>query len=155
MHTNKTPQIIPAKCGKVHHITGHEGPGGGGVGIQPYSFLNFDARCEWVVNDTPRSLYPQERPGSYYMGGWLGPRTPLGGCEKSRPPPPPTGIRFPERPAHTESLYRLSYHGPFIRVKYKTHVGTFQKESEHSAEHTHTVRRVHFQVFTNTLEHNT
>ena len=26
---------------------------------------------------------------------------------------PPTGIRFPDRPACSESLYRLSYPGPF------------------------------------------
>jgi hypothetical protein len=30
-------------------------------------------------------------------------------CEKSRPP---TGIRFPDRPARSQSLYRLSYPGP-------------------------------------------
>ena len=27
---------------------------------------------------------------------------------------PPTGIRSPDRPARSESLYRLSYRGPFI-----------------------------------------
>ena len=28
--------------------------------------------------------------------------------------PPPTGIRSPDRPALSESLYRLSYRGPFL-----------------------------------------
>ena len=33
----------------------------------------------------------------------------------------PTGIRSPYRPARSESLYRLSYPGPFIiRVRYVT-----------------------------------
>ena len=32
------------------------------------------------------------------------------GCGKS--PPPPTGIRSPDRPARSESLYRLRYPGP-------------------------------------------
>jgi hypothetical protein len=26
--------------------------------VLPYSFLNLDARWEWVVNATPRPLYP-------------------------------------------------------------------------------------------------
>ena len=39
----------------------------------------------WVVNATPRSLYPQERPGTHCIGGWVGPRTGLFGCGKSRP----------------------------------------------------------------------
>ena len=29
----------------------------------------------------------------------------------------PTGIRSPDRPAHSESLYRLSYPGPFIIIQ--------------------------------------
>jgi len=27
-----------------------------------------------MVNATPRALYPWERPGTHYMGGWVGPR---------------------------------------------------------------------------------
>ena len=41
----------------------------------------------WVVNATPRPLYPQERPGAHCIGGWVGPRAGLDGCGKSRPPP--------------------------------------------------------------------
>ena len=40
----------------------------------------------------------------------MGPRAGLDGCGKSRPPS--TGIRSPDLPARTESLYRLSYPGP-------------------------------------------
>ena len=41
----------------------------------------------WVVNATPRRLYPRERPGTHCIGGWVGPKVGLDGCEKSRPPP--------------------------------------------------------------------
>ena len=40
----------------------------------------------WVVNATPRPLYPRERPGTHCIGGWMGPRAGLDGCGKSRPP---------------------------------------------------------------------
>jgi hypothetical protein len=42
----------------------------------------------------------------------VGPRAGLDGCEKSRP----TGIRSPDRPAGSESLYRLSYPGPLFAL---------------------------------------
>jgi hypothetical protein len=38
----------------------------------------------------------------------VGPRASLDGCGKLSP----TGIRSPDRPARSESLYRLSYPGP-------------------------------------------
>jgi len=41
----------------------------------------------WVVNATPRPLYPRERPGSHCTGGWVDLRAGLDGCVKSRPPP--------------------------------------------------------------------
>ena len=39
----------------------------------------------WVVNATPRPLYPRGRPGIHCIGGWVGPRAGLDGCGKSRP----------------------------------------------------------------------
>jgi hypothetical protein len=50
-----------------------------------YSFFNFGGRWGWVVNSTPRTLYPWERPGTHCTGGWVGPRAGLDGCGKSRP----------------------------------------------------------------------
>jgi hypothetical protein len=38
-----------------------------------------------VVNARPRSLYPRERPGTYCIGGWVGPRAGLDGYGKYRP----------------------------------------------------------------------
>jgi hypothetical protein len=61
-----------------------------------------------LVNATPRPLYPRERPGTHFIGGWVRPRASLDGCGKSRP----IGIRSPDREARSESLYRLSYPGP-------------------------------------------
>jgi hypothetical protein len=66
-----------------------------------------------VVNVTPRPLYPRERSGTQCIRGWVGPRAGLDGCRKSRPS---TWIRSPDRPARSESLYRLSYPDPYIAV---------------------------------------
>jgi hypothetical protein len=65
--------------GKTHPITGHEGP----EGEQRYRstlFFNLSARWGWVVNATPRPLYPRERPRTYCIGDWVGPRAGLD-CE--------------------------------------------------------------------------
>ena len=43
---------------------------------------------EWVVNATPRSLYPRgKRHGTHCTGGWVGLTAGLDGCGISRPPP--------------------------------------------------------------------
>ena len=34
----------------------------------------------WVVNATPRPLYPQEGHGTHSIGAWVGPRAFLEGC---------------------------------------------------------------------------
>jgi hypothetical protein len=58
----------------------------------------------------PAALPPGKRPGTHCIGGRVGPRAGLDGCEKSRP----TGIRSPDRPASSESPYRLRYQKHFI-----------------------------------------
>jgi hypothetical protein len=40
----------------------------------------------WVINTTPRSLYPRERPGIHCIGGPLGTTAGVDGCGKSHPP---------------------------------------------------------------------
>ena len=35
----------------------------------------------------PAALPPGKRPGTHFIGGWVGPRTGVDGCGKSRPPP--------------------------------------------------------------------
>ena len=95
-----------------------------GVEVWLYSFFNLGCRCGWVVDTMPRPLYPREKPGAHCVGGWVGHRTGLDGCEKFRP----TEIWSPDRLAGSESLYRLRYPDPrhdndldiFIRVKKQT-----------------------------------
>jgi hypothetical protein len=41
----------------------------------------------WIVNPVARPHYPRERAGTPCIGGWVGPRTGLDGCGKSRPLP--------------------------------------------------------------------
>jgi len=61
------------RWGKVHPKTGHEGSKEQSE-VQLYSFPNLSARWGWVVNATPRPLYPRKRPGTHCIGGWVGPR---------------------------------------------------------------------------------
>ena len=39
----------------------------------------------WVVNATPRPLYPLKRPGTHCIGGWVGPRAGMDRRGKSHP----------------------------------------------------------------------
>jgi hypothetical protein len=68
--------------GKVHPRTCHEGPKGG-VDVKLYSFFNLGFRWRWVVNAMTRPLYLRKRPGTPYIGGWMGPRAVLDGYAKS------------------------------------------------------------------------
>jgi hypothetical protein len=51
----------------------------------------------------PAALYPWERPVTHCTGGWVG------RSGQARKISPPTGIRFPDCPARSQSLYQLSY----------------------------------------------
>ena len=65
-------------------------------------------RWRWVFNTTPRPLYLQERPGTHCTGAGWGPEPVWTGAKNLAL----TGIRSPDRPACSESLYRLSYPSP-------------------------------------------
>ena len=105
----------------------------------------------WVVNATPRPLYPREIPGTPCIGGWVGPRAGLDGCGKSRPPPgsdprtvQPVASRYTDWaiPAHfyshryiilaiysvVQTLLFLSrkYSEPFISTQYLNASSQFQ-----------------------------
>jgi hypothetical protein len=54
---------------------------------------------------SPAASTPGKRPGTHCTGGWVGPRAVWTGAENLAP----TGIRSPERPARSQSLYRLRY----------------------------------------------
>ena len=55
----------------LHPGTGHEGPDGGGGGIE---------QCH-----APVTLSPGQRPGTHCTGGWVGPNSSLDGCRRSWP----------------------------------------------------------------------
>jgi len=54
-------------------------------GSRGIALCNLGTRWEWVVNATPRPLYPRERPGTHCTGGWVCLRAGLDGYGKSRP----------------------------------------------------------------------
>ena len=84
----------------------------GGAKVQLYSSFNLRARWGWLVNATSLPIYPRERPGTRCIGAWVEPRVGLDGCWKTRPHPD----SIPDRPARSESLYRLRYPGPLHTV---------------------------------------
>ena len=64
-------------------------------------------RGEGSASRPVRSL-PRERPGTHRNRRLGGPQGRSGQVQKISPP---TGIRSPDRPARSQSLYRLSYRG--------------------------------------------
>jgi hypothetical protein len=72
----------------------------GGLEVKFYTFFNLGVRWGWVVNATPRPLYPRQTLDTYCIGGWVGARAGLDGWRKSRPPPgfdPRTGMPVASR----------------------------------------------------------
>jgi hypothetical protein len=92
--------------GKVHPRTCHEGPDR----EQRYgSTLSLTLALDRVGDQrqAPVVLPPGKRPGTHRIGDWVG----LSRSGRMREISPPTGIRSPDRPACSESLYRLSHPG--------------------------------------------
>ena len=81
----------------------------GGAEVQPYSFFNLDDR--WGGWTTFPALPPRKRPPVPIVqeAGWA-PGPVWTGAENLAPP---SGSDPPARPARSESLYRLSYPGPY------------------------------------------
>jgi hypothetical protein len=80
-----------------------------GIDVQLYSFFNLGARWVYVVNFTPRPLYPRERGlvPIVQEAGWVSVAPWLGSENLAS-----MRIRSPDRPARSESLYWLRYSGP-------------------------------------------
>jgi hypothetical protein len=68
----------------------------------------------WVVNATPRPLYPRERDPVHFVqeAGWA--PGPFWTCAENFAS---TGIRFLTRPVHSEWLYRLSPPGSLFLIE--------------------------------------
>ena len=50
---------------------------------------------------------------------------PKGRAGRVRKISPPTGIRSPDHPARSESLYRLSYRGPYLSDRFTSLISIF------------------------------
>ena len=74
--------------------------------VWPYSSFNLGIKWLWVVNATPRPLYPQEVPIAQ-SGGWAPGPAWTGAENLAR-----TGMRSPVLPASSQSLYKPRYPGP-------------------------------------------
>ena len=85
----------------------------GEIELQLYSFLTTALEGVSGQQQVPAEIYSRERPGTQCTRGWVGPRARLDRCGKSGPP----WIRFPDRPARSQSLYRLRF--PFHPVDTK------------------------------------
>jgi hypothetical protein len=88
-------------------------------GEEVWLLLIFDlgTRWGWVVSVTPRPRFiPGKDPQYHCTGGWVGPRAGLDteAREKTLSPLPGIEPRSLGRPAHSQTLYWLSYPGSRI-----------------------------------------
>jgi hypothetical protein len=110
------PLLLWHGKGKVRRRRGHESP----EGDQRYgSTLSLTSSLgdKWVVNATPRQLYPRERdPVPIVQKARWAPGSVWTAAENLAL----TGTRSPNQAARSETLYRLSYSGPSYGMdKYK------------------------------------
>jgi hypothetical protein len=80
------------------------GGGEGGGGVIALHSLDLGAKRGWVVSTMPRPLYPGKDPVPIVQeAGWV--PGPIWTC---------AGIRSPDHPARSQSLYQLSYPGQML-----------------------------------------
>jgi hypothetical protein len=87
----------------------------GGEEVYLLLILNLGTRWGWVVSVTPRPRFtPGERiPGTHWIGDWVGPRAGLDAEARRKIFCPCRGSN-PDRPAHIQTLYCLSYRGSLV-----------------------------------------
>jgi hypothetical protein len=73
-------------------------------------FLQLRRQMEWIVNATPQTIYPGKYPVPIVQEAGWDPGPVWTGAENLAS----TGIRSPNRPHRSESLYRLRHLGPLI-----------------------------------------
>jgi hypothetical protein len=97
------------ELGKGHPITGHKGPSGG-VAVELYSFSTSALEGGGWSAPSPGRFTPRKDPVPIVQkAGWA--PGPVWTCAKNLAP---TGIRSPDRPARSQSVYRLSYRAHWI-----------------------------------------
>jgi hypothetical protein len=79
--------------------------------------LNLGTRWGWVVSITPRPCFtPGEMTfGTHWIGSWVGPRAGLDAGTRRKILCPCRGSN-PDRPARSQALYCLSYHGSQVET---------------------------------------
>jgi hypothetical protein len=93
--------------GKGHPITGHQGPRGG-VEVQLYSISNSALGGGGWSATFPSRFTPRKDPVPIVQEAGWAPGPVWTGAKNLDP----IGIRSPDRPARSQSLYRLCYSGP-------------------------------------------
>jgi hypothetical protein len=85
--------------------------------IDPH-FLELGTSWRWVVSFTLRLLYFRGKTrGTHWIGGWVDPRAFLDDVEKRKfLTLPGLELRHLDRPARSQSLYRLRYPGSSQRI---------------------------------------
>ena len=99
--------------GKVHPRTGHVGREGEWRYSCTLSLTSALVGGGWST-PRPGRFTPAKDPVPILLGG------PQGQSGRVRKISPPTGIRFPDRPSRSESLYRLSSRGPRQHIVHYT-----------------------------------
>jgi hypothetical protein len=100
--------IINLYLSAVHLMTDHEGPQGE-FKYSPTLSLSSALDRGGCKRHAPAAL-PRETPGTHWIAGWVDLTAILNGRAKISPTPV---FDHPDRPARSESLYQLSYRGPF------------------------------------------
>ena len=110
-------------------------------------FHDHDTRSWWGASVTPRPLFtPGKDPVPVQEAGWA-PGLAWAGAENLAP----TGIRSPDRPARSESLYRLSYRGPlssmYLCINLMQNVRNFSEQLRNIGKNSGLLRKVLFDQF--------
>jgi hypothetical protein len=92
----------------------------GGVGVENHVLLTsaLDGG-EWSALRPDRFTPGEEAPGTYWRGGWVGPKTGLDDVERRIYfTPPGLELRLLRVPACSQSPNRLSHRGPCVMLVY-------------------------------------
>jgi hypothetical protein len=90
----------------------------------------------------PAALPPEkDPPGTHWIGGWVGPRAGLDMVSKR---PSPCRESNPDRPAHSQSLFRLSYVGPFGQITWMV-ISPYEHKTTHIHKKQTSIRETGFE----------
>jgi hypothetical protein len=88
----------------------------GGMEVYLHAFFDLGTRWRWVFSFTPPPLYSQGKSPRYPLDKRLGGlQSRSGHCDEQKNSSPRRESK-PDRPARSQSLYRLSYHGSWYRL---------------------------------------